>query len=91
MVFGIVMDFVYINIINKLQHEEDKQKWSCITGDYLCTDRRQHLSRWLFLQSTCKSSGTDRKQELLEQEKGYRVPQSVTEFLTDVLPGEVKT
>ena len=91
MKFGFVCNFVYINVINKLHYEENKQKWSCITGDNLRADRRQHLPRWLFLPCTSKSTGTNRKQELLKQEKGNCIQEPITEFITNVLPEEVKT
>jgi hypothetical protein len=91
MEFCFVHNFVYINIINKIYHEKNKQEWSCITGDNLRTDCRQHLPRWLFLPCTSKSPGTNRKQELLEQEKGHSIQERTTEFVTVVIPEEVKT
>jgi hypothetical protein len=89
--FGIIKDFVYNLYINKSHYEEDKQNWSCITGDNLCTDRRQHLPRWLFLPRTSKSSGRNCEQELLKQEKGNCLPQRTTESVTVLQPEEVKT
>jgi hypothetical protein len=88
--FGINGNFVYINTINKSHYEEDKQNWSCITGDNLCSDRRQHLPRWVLLSSTSKSTRANRKQELLKQEKGNCIPQRVAEGLIKILPKEVK-
>jgi hypothetical protein len=91
MEFCFVGDFVYINNINKLQYEENKRNRSCITGDNLCTDCRQHLSRWIILPSTSKSTGTNSKQELLEQEKGNCIPQRVTKSVTESISENVKT
>jgi hypothetical protein len=91
MEFCFVGDIVYINTINKSHYEKDKQNWSCITGNNLCTDRRQHLPRWLFLPSTSKSSRRNRKQELLKQEKGCSFPQRIENSVTDSTTEEVKT
>ena len=88
--FGINGNFVYTLYINKSHYEEDKQNWSCITGDNLCTDRRQHLPRWFILPCTSKSSRRNCKQELLKQEKGNRLPQRIEKRVTELLPTEVK-
>jgi hypothetical protein len=90
MEFGINGNFVYTLYINKSHYEEDKQNWSCITGDNLCADRRQHLPRWLFLPRTSKSSGRDCKQEFLKQEKSCSIPQRIVKRVTEELPEEVK-
>ena len=90
MEFGIVEDLVYTLYINKSDYEKDKQNWSCNTGNYLCTDLRQHLPRWLFLQSTCKSSGRDCEQKLSKQKKGCSIPQRIAKRVIEELPEEGK-
>jgi len=76
--FGIANNFVYTLYINKSDYEKDKQNWSCNTGNYLRSDLRQHLPRWVFLPCTSKSSGRDSKQKFLKQEKGCSIPQRIT-------------
>ena len=90
MEFGIEDNFVYTLYINKSDYEKDKQNWSCITGDNLCTDLGQHLPRWLFLQSTCKSSGRDCEQKLSKQKKGCSVPQRIAKRVIEELPEKGK-
>ena len=75
--FGIANNFVYTLYINKSDYEKDKQNWSCNTGNYLRSDLRQHLPRWVFLPCTSKSSGRDSKQKFLKQEKGCSFPQRI--------------
>ena len=89
--FGINGNFVYIITINKSHHEKDKQNWSCITGDNLCANRRQHLPRWFILPRTSKSARGNCKQELLKQEKGNCLPQRVEKRVSVLQPEEVKT
>ena len=91
MKFGIVDELVYIIGINKSHYEKDKQNRSCITGDNLRTDCRQHLPRWLFVPCTRKSTGGNCKQEFLKQEKGSCIPQRVAEGIIELIPEEVKT
>jgi hypothetical protein len=88
--FGINGNFVYTLYINKSHYEKDKQDRSCITGDNLCTDRRQHLPRWLFLPRTSKSARRNCKQELLKQEKGNCLPQRIAKSVTEPLLKEGK-
>jgi hypothetical protein len=76
MEFGITDNFVYNLYINKSDYEKNKH-WSCNTGNYLRSDLRQHLPRWVFLPCTSKSSGRDCKQKLLKQEKGCSFPQRI--------------
>ena len=75
--FGIANNFVYTLYINKSDYEKDKQNWSCNTGNYLRSDLRQHLPRWVFLPCTSKSSGRDCEQKLSKQKKGCSIPQRI--------------
>lgn len=91
MKFGIVDSFVYINSINKSHYEEDKQNWSCITGNDLRSNRGQHLPRWVLIPSTREGARRNSKQELFKQEKGNRIPQRVAESVSVLQPEKVKT
>ena len=65
MKFCFVGDFVYINSINKFYYEDKNNR-----TEHLRSNLRQHLSRWLFLPCTGKSSGGNNQQELLKNEEG---------------------
>jgi hypothetical protein len=86
MKFCFVWDFVYINSINKLYYEDKNNR-----TEHLRSNLRQHLSRWLFLPCTSKSSGGNNQQELLKNEEGRCLQKQTEEILIDVLPEEVKT